>query len=114
MIAVLGTQPRGVMAQGRLSGRYFNRKPEFSDADNRSDWCADEDYTRFAALADALPEGMTMAQAAIRWMLDQPGADTICMGAKNFDDYKAAIAAAEMAPLDAAVRAKLESIAAGL
>ncbi|MCF7816855.1 MAG: aldo/keto reductase, partial [Kiritimatiellales bacterium] len=79
----LGTQLRGVMAQGRLSGKYFNCKPEFRSDDNRSNWCKDEDYSRFAVLAACLPEGMTMAQASIRWILDRPGAHTICMGAKN-------------------------------
>ena len=110
----VGTQLRGVMAQGRLSGKYLTKSPEFRTDDNRSQKCADEDFTRFAALAEILPEGMTLAQAAIRWMLDRPGAHTICMGAKNLDDYKAAIAAAEMPPLDFAVRTQLETIAKDL
>lgn len=110
----LGTQLRGVMAQGRLSGKYFDKKPKFRSDDNRSNWCADEDYARFAVLAECLPEGMTMAQAAIRWTLDQPGAHTICMGAKNREDYRSAIAAAELPPLADAVRQRLEAIAATL
>ncbi|MDF7798109.1 aldo/keto reductase [Pontiellaceae bacterium B1224] len=111
----LGTQLRGVMAQGRLSGKYFaNKKPAFRADDNRSNWCADEDYARFAVLAKCLPEGMTMAQAAIRWTLDQPGAHTICMGAKNIADYRAAIAAAEMPPLSAEVCMRLEQVASEL
>lgn len=110
----IGTQLRGVMAQGRLSGKYFQRTPEFRPDDNRSQWCADEDYSRFSGLAKCLPEGMTMAQAAIRWILDRPGAHTICMGAKNIGDYRAAIAAAEMPPLGGAVCAELERVAAGL
>ena len=96
------------MAQGRLSGKYFNQPPAFRTDDNRSSWCADEDYARFAVLADCLPEGMTMAQAAIRWILDHPGAHTICMGAKNIEDYRTAITAADMSPLDTATRAALE------
>jgi aryl-alcohol dehydrogenase-like predicted oxidoreductase len=103
----LGTQLRGVMAQGRLSGKYFDANPEFRADDNRSNWCADEDYARFAVLAECLPEGMTMAQAAIRWVLDQNGADTICMGAKTMEDYRLAIAAAEMPALGDDVRAEL-------
>jgi aryl-alcohol dehydrogenase-like predicted oxidoreductase len=108
----LGTQLRGVMAQGRLSGKYFKTKPAFRPDDNRSDWCRGEDYSRFAVLADSLPEGMTMAQAAIRWVLDHPGAHTICLGAKNMEDYRAAIAATEMPPLDKKVRTGLERSAA--
>lgn len=110
----LGTQLRGVMVQGRLSGKYFARAPEFRSDDNRSNGCGDEDYSRFSVLAEALPEGMTMAQAAIRWVLDHPGAHTICMGAKNIDDYRAAIAAAEMPPLEEAVSTGLERISAAL
>ncbi len=82
----LGTQVRGVMALGRLSGKYFDRKPEFRSDDARSNWCKDEDYTRFALLAECVPEGYTMAQTAIRWILDHSGCHTICMGAKNIDD----------------------------
>ena len=53
---------------------------------------------------------MSMAQAAIRWILDQEGAHTICMGAKNVEDYRAAINAAEAPPLAEAIRAQLESL----
>ena len=110
----LGTQLRGVMAQGRLSGKYFGQTPEFRSDDNRSIWCKDEDYSRFAVLAECLPEDMTMAQAAIRWILDHAGAHTICLGAKNIEDYRSAIAAAEMPPLEDTVRADLERLAASL
>lgn len=104
----LGTQLRGVMAQGRLSGKYFRQAPRFRPDDNRSNGCKDEDFSRFAVLAEGLPAGMTMAEAAIRWVLDHPGAHTICMGAKNLADYRSAIAAAEMPPLSDAVRRRLE------
>lgn len=110
----LGLQLRGVMAQGRLSGKYFQKKPEFRSDDNRSRWCKDEDYSRFAVLAACLPEGMTMAQAAIRWVLDHPGAGTICMGAKNIEDYHAAISVAQMEPLSRSVADRLKELAASL
>jgi aryl-alcohol dehydrogenase-like predicted oxidoreductase len=107
----IGTQLRGVMAQGRLSGKYFTRPPRFRDDDNRSEWCRDEDYTRFAVLQQWLPSGMTMAQAAVRWVLDHSCAHTICMGAKHIGDYRAAIAAAELPPLDRELSEKLVSAA---
>jgi aryl-alcohol dehydrogenase-like predicted oxidoreductase len=110
----LGTQLRGVMAQGRLSGKYLEMKPKFSADDNRSNWSRQEDFSKFSALAEVLPEGMTLGQAAIRWTLDQPGAHTICMGAKNIEDYRSAIAAAEMEPLVSDVREQLEAIAVTL
>ncbi len=110
----LGLQVRGVMAQGRLSGKYFERSPEFRSDDNRSDWCRDEDYSRFSVLAEVLPEGITMAQAAIRWVLDHPGAHTICMGAKNVEDYRSAMDAVSLSPLDARVCSALEELAGRL
>ena len=108
----LGTQVRGVMAQGRLSGKYFDRQPRFRSDDNRSLGLGDTDFRRYAVLAECLPEGVTMAQAAIRWTLDHPGCHTICMGAKTIDDYRAALAAAEMPALDEAVCTELERLAA--
>jgi aryl-alcohol dehydrogenase-like predicted oxidoreductase len=108
----LGTQVRGVMAQGRLSGKYFDRQPRFRSDDNRSQELGDTDFRRYAVLAECLPEGMTMAQAAIRWTLDHPGCHTICLGAKTIEDYRTALAAAETPPLEAAVRSGLERRAA--
>jgi len=110
----LGAQVRGVMSQGRLSGKYFEKAPGFSSDDNRSNWCSDEDYSRFAILGECLPEGMTMAQAAIRWILDHAGCHTICMGAKNIADYRSAIATTELPPLSEEVRMKLEATVAEL
>lgn len=110
----LGTQVRGVMAQGRLSGKYFDRQPQFRADDNRAEGCRDTDFSKYASLAELLPEGITMAQAAIRWVLDHSGCHTICMGAKNIDDYRAALAAAELPPLDPTVREGFEATASGL
>lgn len=110
----LGTQVRGVMASGRLSGKYFEKQPEVRSDDIRRQWCREVDFRKYAVFADCLPEGMTMAQAAIRWILDHSGAHTICMGAKNIDDYRTAIVAAELSPLSDDVRKALENTAAQL
>jgi aryl-alcohol dehydrogenase-like predicted oxidoreductase len=110
----LGTQVRGVMAQGRLSGKYFHRPPRFRSDDNRSVGLPGTDFEQYAALAECLPVGITMAQAAIRWTLDHSGCHTICLGAKNIDDYRAALTATELPPLDESVRRELERTAARL
>lgn len=107
----IGTQVRGVMAQGRLSGKYFHQRPTWQSDDYRSNRFKDEDYTRYAVLENALPEGITMAQVAIRWILDQPGNHSICMGAKNLADYEAAICATEMPPLSEKTKQQLTEIA---
>ncbi|MEE9369076.1 MAG: hypothetical protein V3V05_09450 [Pontiella sp.] len=59
-------------------------------------------------MAHGSSAGLTVGQAVIRWILDHPAANTICMGAKNIEDYRSAIAAAEMPPLDTTTRAALE------
>lgn len=110
----IGTQVRGIMAQGRLSGKYFQQRPTWRTDDNRSQWFKDEDYTRYRAFENALPEGMTMAQAAIRWVLDKPAHHTICMGAKNLADYEAAIEATELRPLSEETTLKLTQCASAL
>jgi aryl-alcohol dehydrogenase-like predicted oxidoreductase len=110
----IGTQIRGVMAQGRLSGKYFHHTPTWRSDDNRSNGPRDEDYTRYAAFENALPEGMTMAQVAIRWILDKPAHHTICMGAKNLADYEAAIEAVNRPPLSDETRLKLAGCVATL
>jgi aryl-alcohol dehydrogenase-like predicted oxidoreductase len=106
--AGLGTQLRGVMAQGRLSGKYFKTPPALHPDDSRANWFTDDDFTRYAPLGDLLPEGLSMAQAAIRWLLDHPNAHTICMGAKCIDDYRIAIQAVQMPPLSKELTSALE------
>ena len=96
----IGTQLRGVLSQGRLSGKYFTQQPQWDSNDNRSERLADSDLSRYAVLAEGLPEGYSMAQAAIRWVLDQPAHDSICLGAKNLSDYESAIAALSLPALD--------------
>lgn len=110
----LGTQVRGVMANGRLSGKYFNQNPIWREDDNRSNWFKETDFTQYAPLADCVPEGYTMSQTAIRWVLDHSGCHTICMGAKNIDDYRGAISAANLPPLTDEVRCKLEETGKGI
>lgn len=95
----IGTQVRGIMAQGRLSGKYFHHNPTLRSDDNRSNWFQQEDFTHYSIFEQAIPEGYTMAQLVIRWILDHPAYDTICMGAKNIADYLTAIAALELPPL---------------
>ena len=110
----IGTQLRGVMAQGRLSGKYFHRKPTFRADDNRTKWMTDHDYARYAVFEKAIPEGYTMAQMVIRCALAQPNYDTICLGAKNIEDYRTALAALELPPLSDETRQLIQTCAAEL
>ena len=99
----IGTQVRGVLAQGRLSGKYFEKQPKWDANDNRSQHFAGEDFSKYGELGKGLPEGYSMAQAAIRWALDQPAHDSVCLGAKNLADYETALEAMELPDLGQAV-----------
>jgi aryl-alcohol dehydrogenase-like predicted oxidoreductase len=110
----VGTQLRGIMAHGRLSGKYLAGQQTWHRDDSRNHRVGSEDLSRYATLQALLPAGYTLAQAAVRWTLDQPGHHTICMGAKNLPDYESAIAALELPPLGDEVVGKLEAKAAEL
>ncbi len=110
----LGTQLRGVMAQGRLSGKYFHSQPQWRADDNRFNRVKNSDYGKFAVLKQFVPEGYTMAQVAMRWVLDRPEHHTICVGAKNRGDYRTALAALDLPPLSAETRAALAACAVTL
>ena len=105
----VGTQVRGVLSQGRLSGKYFSQQPEWDPNDNRSERLAGSDLSRYAALATELPEGYSMAQAAIRWVLDNPAHDSICLGAKSLTDYESALEALRLPALKNSVLRSLEA-----
>jgi aryl-alcohol dehydrogenase-like predicted oxidoreductase len=109
----LGTQLRGVMAQGRLSGKYFSAAPQFCPDDNRSGR-ARFDFKKYAAFEPFVPEGYTMAQVALRWILDRPEHHTVCLGAKNMADYRTALAALDLPPLSSQTRTALAGCAKNL
>lgn len=102
----VGTQVRGVLAQGRLSGKYFHSLPCWRSDDNRSR-AGGDDFRRYAVLESLVPEGYTMAQVALRWILDDPANHSICLGAKNLQDYMVAIDALRLSPLSAESRSRL-------
>ncbi len=110
----VGTQVRGVMAQGRLSGKYFKHQPTWNPDDNRSNQAGKEDYRRYAVLQQHVPQGYTMAQVAIRYILDLPGNHSVCLGAKTMDDYKVALDAISLPALENQVRTKLAACASTL
>lgn len=110
----IGTQARGVLAQGRLSGKYFSQQPIWDRNDNRSKLFPREDFSKFAELGKLLPDGYTMAQAAIRWVLDDPAHDSICLGAKNLTDYEGAMKTLELPELGEEFYKKLRERAGAL
>ncbi|MFI9384580.1 aldo/keto reductase [Kutzneria sp. NPDC052558] len=113
--AGVGIIARVPLASGLLSGRYtrdsvfaaddhrnYNRRGEafdvgetFSGVDYET---GVEAAREFAAL---VPAGVTPAQAALRWIIQQPGVTTVIPGARNVEQARANAAAAAVPELDA-------------
>ena len=99
------------LASGLLSGKYttettfaendhrtFNRHGEafdqgetFSGVDFETG--VDGGAQEFAA---SVPEGVTVPQAALAWIVDQPGVSTVIPGARNVDQARANAAAGDV------------------
>ena len=50
-------------------------------------------------LAELVDDDTTLAQFALRWVIDQPGVSTVIPGARNPEQVSSNVAAAELAPL---------------
>lgn len=57
-----------------------------------------------------LPEGVTMAQAALRWILDHPAVSTVIPGASRPEQIGSNVAASVLPPLAAEVHTQIESL----
>ncbi|MBW3624872.1 MAG: aldo/keto reductase [Armatimonadetes bacterium] len=101
------------LASGLLAGK-FSRETQFPPSDHRNYNADGEAFNvgeTFAGLpfevgvekADALkplvPEGMTMAQMALRWCLDFDAVSVIIPGAKSRDQVRANASASRLPPL---------------
>jgi aryl-alcohol dehydrogenase-like predicted oxidoreductase len=99
----IGAIIRGAFAHGRLSGRYFHTPPHFAPDDIRSNWYtpdrAASEFARYAVFEELVTASRSMAQLALRYLLDQPTTGTIILGAKTIGDYEAALAASELPAL---------------
>jgi aryl-alcohol dehydrogenase-like predicted oxidoreductase len=122
--AGVGIIARVPLASGLLSGRYthetsfaaddhrtFNRHGEAFDAGETFsgvDFDTGVDAAReFAALA---PAGATPAQAALRWVIQQPGVSTVIPGARNAGQAGQNAAAAALPPFSDAALAAIEDL----
>lgn len=111
--AGVGIIARVPLASGLLSGRYDERTtfaPEDHRSYNRHGEAFDVGET-FAGvpyevglaaareLKQLLDPGMTLAQFALRWVIDQPGVSTVIPGARNVEQVRQNVAAAALSPL---------------
>ncbi|GGP47910.1 aldo/keto reductase [Saccharothrix coeruleofusca] len=116
-VAIIARVP---LASGLLSGRY-TRETTFGEDDHRN-------YNRHGEAFDVgetfsgvpfevgleaverlrplVPEGATMAQFALRWVVDQPGVTVVIPGARNPEQARANASAADLAPLESHAEVK--------
>jgi len=111
--AGVGIIVRVPLASGLLSGRY-DENTTFDASDhrnyNRSGEAFDVGET-FAGvpfevgvaaareLSQLVDDGSTLAQFALRWLIDQPGVSTVIPGARNPEQVAGNVAAADLPPL---------------
>jgi aryl-alcohol dehydrogenase-like predicted oxidoreductase len=113
--AGVGIIARVPLASGLLSGRYderttfpaddhrtFNRHGEaFDVGETFSGVDFETGLEAVRRLRPLVPDGATMAQFALRWVVDQPGVTVVIPGARNPEQARANAAAAGLAPLPA-------------
>ncbi|KUO15060.1 aldo/keto reductase [Streptomyces dysideae] len=122
--AGVGIIARVPLASGLLSGKY-TKDTVFPDNDHRTynrhgeafdqgETFSGVDYgtgveaaVEFAALA---PEGVTPAQLALRWIIQQPGVTTVIPGARSPEQARANAAAAELPELSEATLAAVRDL----
>jgi len=121
--AGVGIIARVPLASGLLSGRY-TKDTVFGANDHRN-------YNRHGAAFDVgetfsgvdydtgveaahefaeIVDGLTPAQAALRWIVQQPGVTTVIPGARNVEQARANSVAAELAPLSDDALAKITAL----
>jgi len=122
--ADVGILARVPLASGLLSGRYTH-DTQFASTDHRSynrhgeafdvgetfsgvDFDTGVEAAReFAALA---PPGVSPAQLALRWIVDQPGVTAVIPGARTAQQARDNASVDEVDPLDAVVRTRITEL----
>jgi aryl-alcohol dehydrogenase-like predicted oxidoreductase len=112
------------LASGLLAGK-FTADTTFPESDHRNfnrdgqvfnvgETFAGLGLVKGVELADRIkplvPEGMTMAQMAQRWILDHDAATTVITGASRPDQAKANAAVSSLPPLPAGLHAQLREL----
>jgi aryl-alcohol dehydrogenase-like predicted oxidoreductase len=103
MAAGLGIMKRGALEFGLLSGNYFRARARYGGDDIRRTTIDHLDSRRFAAFQALVPSGVAMPAFAVRYVLDRPDTHVVVYGGKSLDQYRAALDAVALAPLDAAM-----------
>jgi aryl-alcohol dehydrogenase-like predicted oxidoreductase len=113
----VGVVPRTVLESGFLTGKYLPGV-EFSGEDHRKRWGEDrlqEILTQVQLLQDWAVEKpyQHLAQVALRFVLDSPGVSSMVVGARTAEQVRQVTAAANLPPLDPALRQRLIAVYRG-
>jgi aryl-alcohol dehydrogenase-like predicted oxidoreductase len=122
--AGVGIIARVPLASGLLSGRYtmdtvfaaddhrsYNRHGEAFDVGETFSGVDYQTGVEAAAeFAGIVPAGIAPAQAAIRWVIQQPGVTTVIPGARDVTQAKANAAATDVPPLSDATLAAIADL----
>ena len=120
----VGIIARVPLASGLLSGRYttdttfaaddhrtYNRHGEaFDVGETFAGVPYEAGLEAVEALRGIVPEGVAMAQFALRWIVDQPGVTTVIPGARSPEQARGNLAAADLAPLSDEQLAAVEAV----
>jgi aryl-alcohol dehydrogenase-like predicted oxidoreductase len=88
--------------------RHFNRDGAmFNVGETFAGLELERGITAIEQLAPLVPAGMTMAQMALRWVLDHPAVSVVIPGASRPDQVRANVDAAAVPPLPAALHEQL-------
>ena len=122
--AGVGIIARVPLASGLLSGRYtaattfgeddhrtYNRGGEaFDQGETFSGVPFDVGLEAVERLRPLVPAGATLAQFALRWIVDQPGVTVVIPGARNAEQVGGNVAAADLAPLAPEALAEVKAV----
>jgi aryl-alcohol dehydrogenase-like predicted oxidoreductase len=113
----IGVIVRGPLAMGLLADK-FSPTDAFVEGDFRRGWTTDpEQHEQFLAdletvaeLRSLVPEGQSMAQLALRFVLDHPAVTTVIPGARNRRQAESNSTAAQLPPLTDTARQAIDAI----
>lgn len=106
----LGSAIRGAMESGKLSGKYFDRQPKFSEKDIRDRTFKRVDTRKYSIYKKFLPSGVSMDVFALRYLLDFDTTHTIVLGGKSIEQYQKALQAIDLPRLSAETHQDLSNV----
>ncbi|MFD1148939.1 aldo/keto reductase [Saccharothrix hoggarensis] len=120
-VAIIARVP---LASGLLSGKYtasttfgaddhrnYNRSGDaFDVGETFSGVPFEVGLEAVERLRPLVPAGATMAQFALRWIVDQPGVTVVIPGARNAEQARANSAAADLAPLPESAQDEVRAV----